>query len=104
MTVLDDLSRPRRKDLVSAATALYKSGAEPNPVGVEGVPSRAELRRAARALGHRGSKSARQNPDRAARQQQAMAKKVAQAVLLDDALLAAKDRVEHPVRSRLRRS
>lgn len=94
--MLDALSKSRKRELVGAAMALYKSGAEPNPEVLRDHYSRAELRQAARAYGWRGKKAKRQNIARGVQ-------RVYEAVLIDEALSAAKDRVEHPVASRLRR-
>lgn len=97
MTVLDNLSRERRKELMGAAVELYKSGGEPSETPVKDHYTRAELRQAARAFGWRGKKAKRQNLERGFAQ-------VRDAVLVDQALTKAKDRVEHPIASRLRRS
>ena len=51
----------------------------------------------ARALGWRGSKAKRQK-DVGVRLEQ-----VRQVLVVDDALAAAKERVEHPIRSRIKR-
>ncbi len=103
MSVLDQASKPIRKDLMRAAVELHKSGAEPSETPLKEHYSRAELRRAARALGWKGEKTARDHPERAARRVKARVTEVRRAVLVDQGLASAKDRVEHPVRSRLRR-
>ncbi len=95
--MLTDLPKADRKGLVAAATLLYKSGAEPSPAPTTGHYTRAQQRQALRAVGWRGAGAKRHN----------VVKKLYaahQAVLIDEALGAAKERVEHPVRSRLRRS
>lgn len=97
MSVLDDASRKNRRALMAAAVELHKSGAQPTTTEVPAHPTRAQRRQAARAFGWRGKKAKRQRFDRGFEQ-------VARAVLVDDALAKAKDRVEHPLRSRLRRS
>lgn len=101
---LAGISKERQRELMGAAVELYKSGAEPNDVAPKEHYTRAELRQAARAFGWKGTKSARSNPARAARRVATAREKVTKAVLVDSALTMAKDRVEHPIASRLRRS
>lgn len=94
---LDQFDKGERKQVVKAATRLYKSGAEPSEP-VEPRPLRRyEQRQLARALGWRGSKAKRQ------KNVTKRLEEVRQALVVDDALIAAKERVEHPVRSRLKR-
>jgi hypothetical protein len=93
---LERFDRDQRKEIVKAAVRLHKSGAEPAVPGVPDRPSRSQRRQAARALGWRGSKASRHNIVREV-------DRVRRVVAVDEALVAAKDRVEHPVRSRLRR-
>lgn len=100
--MIEGLSKERRKEVLGAAVDLYKSGADPSPDGVTPDTSRASVRRAERAAGNRGAKTAQKNPARHARSLQAGAQRVRQAVLVDEALHDAKDRVEHPIASRLR--
>lgn len=100
--MLEQVSKGPRKELVAAAGVLYKSGAEPSPLEPRVPKTRAELRQLGRALGHHGSKSAKKNPERHARRLQRANAQVWQAVMVDEALAAAKDRAEHPLRSRLR--
>ena len=97
MTVLDNLSRERRKELMSVAVEFHKSGAEPSDTPLKDHYTRAELRQAARAFGWRGKKAKRQNLERGFA-------KVGEATRVDEALVMAKDRVQHPIKSRLRRS
>jgi hypothetical protein len=94
--MLDELEKGRRKELIKAATRLHKSGAEPNEAPVPERYTRAQLRQAKRALGWRGSKTNRHNVVKRLPQ-------VMETVMLDEALSVAKDRVEHPLSSRLRR-
>jgi hypothetical protein len=101
--MIEDLSKARRKELVSAATALYKSGAEPSEDG-PGRITRVQIRQAQRAIGNRGAKARRADPAKHQRRVFEGARRVAQVVMADEALTLAKDRVAHPIRSRLRRS
>ena len=95
--MIENLSKERRRELMNAAVELYKSGAEPSPeIEPKDHYTRAELRQAARAFGWRGKKAKRQNIV-------ARAADVRRAVLLDEALHAAEERVAHPIRSRLGR-
>jgi hypothetical protein len=90
-------TRENRKDLMAGAVALLKSGAEPSSDIKVGRGTRAQRRQAARAMGWRGKKAGRQNFER-------NIAKVRNAVMVDESLHLAQDRIEHPVRSRLRRS
>ena len=100
--MIEGLSKDRRKELMQGATELYKSGAAPLPDDVDTTPNRARVRQAQRAEGNRGVKAQRHNPAKHQRRVVAGKIKVSQAIMLDEALHAAKDRVEHPIRSRLR--
>lgn len=102
MTLLAQFDKDERRAVVKAATRLYKSGAEPNDSPLPEYPTRAQVRQAQRALGHRGSKSAKKNPERHARRLQRGADDLLRVLAVDEALAAAKDRVEHPIKSRLR--
>lgn len=102
-TLLDSASRENRRDLVEKAVELYKSGAEPSSDDVVPAHSRAAMRQAQRAAGNRGTKTATKNPVRHVRRLQTGAVKIRRAVLVDEALHVAQDRVEHPIKSRLRR-
>lgn len=92
--MLAELPKGQRKEIVRAATKLYKSGAQPN-LSAASHPTRAQRRQAARALGWRGAKARHHRRDRL-RQVQAV-------VAVDEALGAAKERVERPIRARLKR-
>jgi hypothetical protein len=101
--MIEDLSRSRRKELLSAATTLLKSGAEPSGEAPEHY-TRAQVRQAQRAVGNRGAKARRANPEKHMKRTIEGARRVARVVMTDELLDVAKDRVEHPIRSRLRRS
>ena len=93
--MLEKVSKSERKDLQRTATRLYKSGARPTTVERTAPLRRFEKRQVARAAGWRGSKATRQKASRL--------RDIQQAILVDDLMVAAEDRVQHPVRSRLRR-
>ena len=99
--MIEDLSRARRREVLSAGVELLKSGGVPSPDGPPPRPTRAQIREARRAIGNRGTKTAKNNPHRHENRLRAGGVRVQRAVLVDDALHAAKDRVEHPIRSRL---
>ena len=95
--MLEEVAKAQRKELVRAGTRLVKSGVAPTGKPPEGrTLTRAEQRQAQRALGYRGSKAKRHNFQR----QQA---KLRQVLTVEEVLDAAQDRIDHPVRSRLRR-
>ena len=100
--MIEGLTKQRQKELLGAAVELLKSGAEPSPDDVVPDNSRAARRQVQRAAGNRGSKTAKRNPHRHENRLRAGGERVRKAVLLDDALHAAKNRVDHPVLSRLR--
>lgn len=96
--MLSDLEKDQRKDLLKAGTRLVKSGVAPTSVSdAPRALNRAQMRQAQRALGYRGSKAKRHNLQRG----QA---RLRQVLLVEEVLDAAQDRIDHPVRSRLRRS
>jgi hypothetical protein len=94
--VLEQASKDVRREVVKAATRLYKSGAEPSEGPAPVHLNRAEIRQTARAMGWRGKKAKRQNVVR-------RSVEIRRAVLVDEALGLAKERVDHPVRSRLKK-
>ena len=102
-SVLDGASRVNRRALSAAATELYKSGAEPNTTAAPEHPTRAQVRQAQRALGYRGSKTVQKNPHRHQNRVRTGVVKVGRAVLVDEQLTKAQARVNHPLKSRLRR-
>lgn len=101
---LDQFTKKERREIMRAATRAVKSGVEPSsPIETpESIP-RYQQRQMARALGNRGSKSAKKNPERMARQTEERREQLRQVLVVDDALQAAQERVEHPIRSRLKR-
>ena len=101
--MLEQVSKGHRKELVRAATEFYKSGAEPSPDAAPEHFTRAQVRQAQRALGNRGTKARRANPAKHARAVVLRSSEVVRVVLADEALGVAKQRVEHPLMSRLRR-
>ena len=97
MAFLHDVDKSQRKELMQAGTRLYKSGVNPTTPAAPHVHlTRAQNRQFQRALGYRGSKAKRHNMER-------QQKKFRQVMAVEEVLEAAQDRVEHPVRSRLRR-
>jgi hypothetical protein len=96
--LLPQLKKSRRKDLVKASERLLEQGIQPTPVAegtAERPLKRQEVRRLQRAMGYRGSKAKRHNVKRnMARMQQVL--------LVEEALDAAQDRKDHPIRSRLK--
>ena len=102
-TILDGLEKTRRREVVKMAETAYKSGAEPSTVEMTGPRTRAERRQLARAMGIKGSKSVRRDPEKAMRRLGKRAQEIDRALMGDAALLLAQERVQHPLRSRLRR-
>ena len=100
--MIESLSKQRQKELIQGATELFKSGAVPNPRDIDTTPNRARVRQAQRAEGNRGAKTRRHNPAKHQRRVVAGKMKTTEAILLDEGLQVAKDRVEHPIRSRIR--
>ena len=98
MAVLSELDKKRRKEVIQAATNLNKSGIKPTPALVDPnyKMSKKELRRLQRAMGYRGSKAKRHNIER-------QTKKLQQVLMVEEALDAAQERMDHPLRSRLKR-
>lgn len=97
MELLSEIPKAKRKELVQAGTKLYKSGITPTaPAAPDAHLTRAQQRQTLRALGYRGSKAKRHNIDR----QKA---KFQQVLAVEQVLDHVEDRINHPVRSRLRR-
>jgi hypothetical protein len=90
-------AKRRQKDIDQAATRLLKSGVLPS-ASAEGEVhlTRTQQRQLMRSLGWRGSKAQRHNVERGL-------KRFGEVMLVEQALDRAQDRVDHPVRSRLRR-
>ena len=86
--------KPLRKEVVAAATRLYKSGVLPTEPK-EGQLTRVQRRQLERALGYRGSKAKRHNTKR-------QMAKFREVMAVEQVLDIAQDRVEHPIRARLR--
>lgn len=97
MVVLEQLDKSRQKEVIKAATEAYKTGIR--PTSTEDAPehlTRAQFRQLQRALGYRGSKAKRHNIER-------QRKEFQKVLLIEESLDRGQDRVEHPIRSRLRR-
>ena len=95
--MLDELDKARRKEVIAVAKQAYLSGLEPTaaPAEIRSL-KRHELRQIERAGGFRGNKAKRHTMTRDL-------PKLRNTLAVEEVLDAAKDQVDHPIRSRLRR-
>lgn len=99
--MLELVTQKQKREIIKTAVPLLKSGVMPTVAEAPEKPTRVQLRQAQRALGDHGTKTAKKNPQRHQRRLDRGVELARRAVVLDEALALAKNRVEHPIKSRL---